>query len=198
VPVISFFLGKKSGLHIWAAVLLSLFGIYMLSISGGFGISTPDILILLSALAFAIQIILIDRFVADVDGVRMAAIQFLVCGILSAFPMLILERTKWAEAEGGLMGLMTAPGAWGSILYAGVLSCGVAYTLQIVGQKNVQPTLASLMMSFESVFCVLGGWLILHEHLSARQLAGCALVFIAILLAEFGESLKPGREEVRV
>ncbi len=198
VPVISFFMGKKSGLHIWTAVLLAMSGIYMLSISGSLGISTPDILLLLSALAFAVQIILIDRFVADVDGVRMAAIQFLVCGILSAFPMLILERGKWAEAEGGLMGLMTAPDAWGSILYAGILSCGVAYTLQIVGQKNVQPTLASLMMSFESVFCVLGGWLILNEHLSMRQLAGCALVFIAILLAEFGEALKPGRKEVSV
>ncbi len=192
VPVIGTFLGKKSGLHIWIAVGLALSGIYMLSISGTMGISTPDILILLSALAFAIQILLIDRFVADVDGIRMAAIQFLVCGLLSAFPMFILERENWSAAAGGIVAVFSQPGAWCSILYAGMLSCGVAYTLQIVGQKNVPPTLASLMMSFESVFCVLGGWLLLGERLSLRQIGGCALVFFAILLAELGETLRPG------
>ena len=199
VAVIGTFLGKKNGVHIWTAVVLAMAGIYLLSINGPEGMSLPDILLLLSALSFAIQILLIDRFVADVDGVRMAAIQFLVCGILTAFPMFILERDNWSEAAGGIAKVFSQPGAWGSILYAGILSCGVAYTLQIVGQKNVQPTLASLMMSFESVFCVLGGWLILGERMSLRQAVGCALVFLAILLAELGEALKPpaGREGIK-
>lgn len=193
VPVIGTFLGKKSGLHIWIAVCLAMSGIYMLSISGSMGISTPDILILLSALAFAVQIILIDRFVSDVDGIRMAAIQFLVCGLLSAIPMVILEHDNWSAASGGIIAVFSQPGAWVSILYAGLFSCGVAYTLQIVGQKNVPPTLASLMMSFESVFCVLGGWMLLGERMSMRQIGGCVLVFAAILLAEFGETLHSGR-----
>ena len=197
VAVIGSFLGKKNGIHIWIAVLLAMCGIYLLSVSGPMGISVPDILLLLSALMFAIQILLIDGFVADVDGIRMAAIQFLVCGVLSAFPMLILERGNWAAA-GGLLNAFLQPGAWMSILYAGLFSCGVAYTLQIVGQKNVPPTLASLMMSFESAFCVLGGWLLLGERLSTRQICGCVLVFAAILLAELGEALRAAVTKSRV
>ena len=189
VPVIGLFLGKKPGLHIWLAVLLAMSGIYLLSVTERSGIEWPDLLILASALAFAVQIILIDRFVADVDGVRMAAVQFLVCGVLSGVPMLILETDKWA-GDAGRLSAFASPQAILSILYAGVFSCGVAYTLQIVGQKNVPPTLASLMMSFESVFCVLGGWLLLNENLSIRQLIGCGIVFAAILLAQFGEVLK--------
>ena len=188
VPVIGLFLGKRVGLHIWLAVALAMSGIYLLSVTGNSGIEWPDILLLASALAFAVQILLIDRFVADVDGVRMAAVQFFVCGILSAGPMLVLESGNWGGAGGSLSAFMSRE-AIISILYAGVFSCGVAYTLQIVGQKNVPPTLASLMMSFESVFCVLGGWLLLNEHLTVRQLIGCVIVFAAILLAQFGEMI---------
>ena len=137
---------------------------------------------------------LIDHFVAgsgtEIDGVRLAAVEFLSCGIFTLIPMFALEAGFTAETLGRWAALFTAPDAWGSILYAGVLSCGVAYTLQIVGQRNVQPTLASLLMSFESVFCLLGGWLILSERLSVRQGAGCILVFAAILLAQFGELRK--------
>lgn len=186
VPVIGLFLGKKPGIHIWIAVVLAMSGIYLLSVMGNDGLAWPDILLLLSALAFAVQIILIDRFVSDVDGIRMAAIQFLVCGLLSAIPMLFLETGSWAGEQGPFTAFLR-PDAWGAILYAGLFSCGVAYTLQIVGQKNVPPTLASLMMSFESVFCVLGGWLLLGEQLSVKQIIGCSLVFAAILLAQFGE-----------
>jgi len=188
VPVIGLFLGKKTGLHIWLAVVLAMCGVYLLSVTGSSGIEWPDLLLLGSALAFAIQIILIDRFVSDVDGVRMAAVQFFVCGLFSAVPMLLFETAGWA-GEYGAFSAFADRNAIISILYAGLFSCGVAYTLQIVGQKNVPPTLASLMMSFESVFCVLGGWLLLNEHLSIRQLIGCAIMFAAILLAEFGESL---------
>lgn len=184
VPVIGLFLGKKCGAHVWTAVIMAMAGVYMLSVTESSGLEWPDILLLLSALCFAVQIILIDRFVADVDGVRMAAIQFLVCGILTAIPMFMFEcREGWLAS-------FTKPEAWGSILYAGLLSCGVAYTLQIVGQKNVPPTLASLLMSFESVFCVLGGWLLLGEKLSLRQILGCVVMFAAIMLAQFGEMMK--------
>ncbi|MBQ7506111.1 MAG: DMT family transporter [Lachnospiraceae bacterium] len=186
VPVIGLFLGKKPGIHIWIAVVIAMAGIWLLSVSEASGLSWTDIVLLLSALAFAVQIILIDRFVADVDGVRLAAIQFLVCGLLSAVPMLITETGSWA-GEAGPLSAFLRPDAWGSILYAGLLSCGVAYTLQIVGQKNVPPTLASLLMSFESVFCVLGGWLLLGERMSVKQIIGCVLVFAAILLSQFGE-----------
>ncbi len=189
VPVIGLFLGKRPGLHIWLAVTLAMAGIYLLSVTGSSGIEWPDLLLLGSALAFAVQILLIDRFVSDVDGVRMAAVQFFVCGLLSAIPMFIFETGNWA-GENGCLSAFTGKAAIISILYAGIFSCGVAYTLQIVGQKNVPPTLASLMMSFESVFCVLGGWLLLNEHLSLRQLIGCVIVFAAILLAQFGETFK--------
>ncbi|MCR4691143.1 MAG: DMT family transporter, partial [Lachnospiraceae bacterium] len=188
VPVIGTFLGKKSGLHIWVAVFLAMSGIFLLSSPDRSGISMPDLLLLFSALCFAVQILLIDRSVADVDGVRMAAIQFLVCGILSFPPMLLFEQDNWAAA-GGFIKAFSSPDALVSILYAGLLSCGVAYTLQIIGQKNVPPTLASLLMSFESVFCVLGGWLLLGERLTLKQFAGCSIVFAAILLAQFGEML---------
>ena len=194
VPIIGLFLGKKCGIHIWVAVVAAMAGVYMLSVTGRDGLAWTDLLLLLSAFAFAVQITLIDIFVADVDGVRMAAIQFLVCGILSAIPMFILESSKWAGVKGPFTAFASSE-AWISILYAGLLSCGVAYTLQIVGQKNVQPTLASLMMSFESVFCVIGGWLLLGERMTFRQFYGCGLVFIAILLAQFGELLSAGKEK---
>ncbi len=188
VPVIGLMLGKKPGLSIWIAVFLAMGGIYLLSVSEHSGLQWPDILLLLSALAFAVQITLVDRFAPDVDCVRLAAIQFLVCGILTAVPMLILETGRQI-GSGDLLAVYSDPRAWISILYAGIFSCGVAYTLQIIGQKNVRPTLASLMMSFESVFCVLGGWLLLGERLTGRQILGCCVVFAAILLAEFGETI---------
>ena len=197
VPVIGLFLGKKTGLHIWGAVAIAMSGIYMLSMTGPEGLEWPDILLLLSALSFAVQIIMIDRFVADTDGIRLAAIEFLVCGILTAAPAFIFEPDKWSGDTGMMLGAFLNPDAWISILYAGILSCGVAYTLQIVGQKNLQPTLASLLMSFESVFCVLGGWMLLGEHLTGKQIAGCILVFLAILLAQFGEVFKVSGKKLK-
>ncbi len=187
VPLIGIFLGKKTSKHIWFAVLLTMTGIYFLSVNGPEGIAWPDILLLLSALSFAVQILMVDSFVQGVDPVRLASLEFLVCGILTAIPAFIFETGRWAGDSGVFLGTFANPQAWISILYAGIFSCGVAYTLQIVGQKNVEPTLASLLMSFESVFCVLGGWLILGERMSIRQIIGCVLVFVAILLAQLCE-----------
>ncbi len=187
VPVIGIFLGKKTGIKIWFAVVLAMTGIYFLSVNGPEGIAWPDILLLLSALLFAVQILMIDNFAAKVDSVRLAGMEFLVCGILSGIPSVLFERQKWTGGSQEALGAFANSQTWISILYAGIFSCGVAYTLQIVGQKKVEPTLASLLMSFESVFCVLGGWLILGERMSIRQIIGCVLVFIAILLAQLCE-----------
>lgn len=174
VPVLGIFLHKKIGWKIWLAVVLALAGLYFLCITESFSIGKGDVLIFLCALIFAVHILVIDYFSPKVDGVKMSCIQFLVCGILSLPFMFTIETPKAAA--------MTA--AWMPLLYAGVLSCGVAYTLQILGQKNVNPAVASLILSLESCFSVLAGWIVLGERLSLRESAGCVLMFAAIILAQ--------------
>ncbi|MCD7764612.1 MAG: DMT family transporter [Lachnospiraceae bacterium] len=174
VPVIEIFLGKKSGIRTWISVVIAVAGLYLLCITDGFSIGTGDILILLCALAFSVHILVIDYFSPKVDGVRMSCIQFFVCGILSGIAMLIFET----PSVGAVMQ------AWLPIGYAGILSCGVAYTLQIIGQKGTDPTVASLILSLESVVSVLSGWLILHQSLSRKELLGCVLMFLAIILVQ--------------
>ena len=139
-----------------------------------------DILIFLCALVFSIHILVIDYFSPKVDGVKMSCIQFFVCGIVSLPPMFFKETPKiGAMVEG-----------WAPLLYAGVLSCGVAYTLQIIGQKNVNPAVASLILSLESCFSVLAGWMVLEEKLSVRESVGCVLMFAAIILAQLPDRKK--------
>ena len=179
VPVLGIFLHKKIGWKIWLAVVLALAGLYFLCITESFSIGKGDVLIFLCALIFAVHILVIDYFSPKVDGVKMSCIQFFVCGILSLPFMFTIETPKAAA--------MTA--AWMPLLYAGVLSCGVAYTLQILGQKNVNPAVASLILSLESCFSVLAGWIVLGERLSLRESAGCVLMFAAIILAQL-----PARE----
>ena len=133
------------------------------------------------------HILVIDYFSPRVDGVRMSCIQFLVCGILSLIPMFFSEIRVGADMW---LANLTDPGAWLAILYAGVLSCGVAYTLQIVGQNGINPTVASMLLSLESVFSVLAGWIILKQSLGAKELLGCGLIFIAIILAQLPEKKK--------
>ena len=174
VPVLGIFLHKKIGWKIWLAVVLALAGLYFLCITESFSIGKGDVLIFLCALIFAVHIMVIDYFSPKVDGVKMSCIQFFVCGILS-LPFMFTIETPKAVA-------MTA--AWMPLLYAGVLSCGVAYTLQILGQKNVNPAVASLILSLESCFSVLAGWIVLGERLSLRESAGCVLMFAAIILAQ--------------
>ena len=174
VPILGIFMKKKPSALIWLSVLLAAFGMYLLCITEGFTIGFGDIMMLLCALAFSFHIIAIDHFSPRVDGVRLSMIQFFVCGAICAFPMLFSEKPAMSDILAARL----------PILYAGVLSCGVAYTLQIIGQKNMNPTVASLILSLESVFSCLAGWLILHEALSAKELAGCVLVFAAILLAQ--------------
>ena len=175
VPILGFFMKKKPGLQVWLGVVLAVMGLYLLCMtSESFSLSKGDFLVLICAGFFSLHILIIDYFSPKVDGVRMSCIQFLVCGILSMVMAFIFETPEFSAILSG----------WLPILYAGVLSCGVAYTLQIVGQKNMDPTVASLILSLESVFSVLAGWLILDQTLSLRELSGCVLMFLAIILAQ--------------
>lgn len=183
VPVIGVFTKKTTGYKIWLSVLLAVAGLYLLCITEGFSVGTGDFLVFLCALCFSVHILIIDYFSPKVDGVRMSCIQFFVCGLLSGIAMVFTEQFEFHA-------VLTA---WMPLLYAGVMSCGVAYTLQIVGQKGMDPTVASLILSLESVVSVLSGWLLLNQKLSLRELAGCVLMFVAIILAQIPK--KPKKEE---
>lgn len=174
VPVLGIFLHKKTGWKVWLAVVISIIGLYFLCITEKFTIGQGDILIFLCALIFSLHIMIIDYFSPKVDGVKMSCIQFFVCGLLSLFPMFVFEAPT-------VQGILLSAGP---LLYAGVLSSGVAYTLQIIGQKNVNPAIASLILSLESCFAVLAGWIVLGQKLSVRESLGCILMFTAIILAQ--------------
>lgn len=177
VPIFGLVIGKKVGIKVWIGVGLAAVGMYCLCITDGFSIGMGDVLVLICAVIFSFHILAIDYFSPKVDGVKMSCIQFWVCGILCGIPMILTEHPQISQ-------IMEA---WLPIAYAGVLSCGVAYTLQIVAQKNVDPTVASLLLSLESVFAVLAGAVILHEKLSIKESIGCVLVFAAIILAQLPE-----------
>lgn len=174
VPVFGIFLHKNIGWKVWTAVAIALAGLYFLCITEAFTIGVGDIYVLLCALIFSVHILVVDHYAPKVDGVKLSCIQFLVAGIVSIPFMLILESPKMGN-------MMTS---WFPLIYAGVFSCGIAYTLQILGQKNVNPAIASLILSLESCFSVLSGWVILGERLSARETIGCIMMFAAIILAQ--------------
>ncbi len=181
VPVLGIFLRKKTGAVTWLAVAVALCGLYFLCMQPGeMRVAPGDLLVLGCALFFAIQIHVIDRFVQEVDGVMLSCLQFAVDGILSLIAAFLFEKPDLPLLFHG----------WVPLLYTGILSCGVAYTLQILGQKNLHPTVASLLMSLESAFAVLGGWLILHERLARRELLGCGLMLAAVLLVQLAPAKK--------
>ncbi len=174
VPILGLFFKRRVSMTVWGGVALALAGMYLLCITDDFNIGRGDVLVILCAFIFSIHILLIDHFSPLVDGVRLSCVQFLTCGVLCGICMFLFERPT----------LRSILSAWLPILYAGVLSCAVAYTLQVVAQKYVEPTVASLILSLESVFATLFGWLILGQTLSAKELSGCLLVFCAIVLAQ--------------
>lgn len=186
VPVIGIFLNKKSSRLIWISVALALAGLYLLCMTESFSVGKGDFLVFICALLFSLHILVIDHFSPLTDGVKMSCIQFFVCGILSGIAMLLTETPS----------LESILAAWLPILYAGVLSCGVAYTLQIVGQRDMNPTVASLILSLESCISVLAGWILLGQKLSAREFLGCAVMFAAIILAQLPEKTGNGPAEV--
>jgi len=177
VPILGIFLGKKTGIGIWFSVILAVIGLYLLCMTDSFSFGKGDLFVLGCAVLFAGHILVIDHFTVLVDGVRMSCIQFLVSGMISSVFMFIFENPAWAAIWQAKL----------PILYAGILSCGVAYTLQIVGQKDMNPTVASLILSLESCISVLAGWMLLNQKLSARELIGCAVMFGAILIAQMPE-----------
>lgn len=174
VPVLGLFFKKKCSSNLWVGIVLAVFGMYFLCMKEGFHIELGDFLVFLCAVTFSVHILVIDHFTQLVDGVKMSCIQFLVSGVISGICMFIFEKPE-------LSGILAA---WQPILYAGILSCGVAYTLQIVGQKGMNPTVASLILSLEAVISVLAGLVVLGQELSAREILGCILMFIAIILAQ--------------
>lgn len=181
VPILGLFFKRKCGINVWIAVMISLVGLYLLCIDGAFRLQFSDTLVMLCALCFSIHILVIDHFSPMVDGLRMSCIQFMVTGLLTAIPMFMTEFKSGVQVW---FSAFCTWDAWIPLLYAGIFSCGIAYTLQIIGQKGVNPTIASLIMSLESVFSVLAGWVILHEKLSAKELTGCVLIFGAVILSQ--------------
>ena len=182
VPIFGLFLGRRPGGRVWLAVAAALVGMYLLCFgSGGLGaMNRGDLMEMLCALGFTVHILIIDHFSGRVDGVRMSCIQFFVCGILAFFGMIIFESPNPRDILE----------AWIPIVYAGVLSSGVGYTLQILAQKDTAPTVASLLMSLESVFSLVFGWILLGEGMSVRVLIGCVLMFAAIVWVQLPDGRK--------
>ena len=175
VPLLGLFFKKRVGLNIWISVVIAAVGTYLLSIKENFTIGTGDLFVILCAVAFSVHILLIDRFSPLVSGVELSCVQFLTCGVLCTVAAFIMEQPNWNDI---LLSL-------GPILYTGLMSSGVGYTLQIIGQKDTPPAVASLIMSLESVFAALSGWLILGESMSPKEAFGCVLVFAAVFLAQW-------------
>ncbi len=185
VPVLGLFFKRKCGWNVWIAVALTLIGLYLLCMNGALRMQRSDVLVLLCSVVYAAHILFVDRFVyQNVDPVRMSCIQFVLAAAVAAVPLFFTEMYSDITLLPQVLAAAVQGKALVSLLYAGVLSSGVAYTLQIIGQKDVNPTIASLLMSLESVFAVLGGWVVLHQALTARELAGCAVIFAAVLLAQ--------------
>jgi len=187
VPAYGLFLGHRPRPALWVSVLVAAAGLYLLSVTEQFTVRTGDLLLILCAFAFAAQIMLVDHYGVRVNGVKLCAAQFLVCGALSGVAMLLFER----PAIGPVLA------AAGPLLYAGVLSSGVAYTLQILAQRTTPPAVASLMMSLEAVFAVLAGMLVLGEQPTPREYAGSGLMFAAILIAQRAEGPRLEKEPLR-
>lgn len=174
VPLLGIFFKKKVGIRVGISVAAAVVGLYLLCMTESFRLEAGDTLVLICALIFSVHIMVIDHFSPLADGVKMSCIQFLTCGVLCGICMFLFEKPS--------ISMILA--AWKPILYAGVMSCGVGYTLQIVGQRGMNPTVASLIMSLESVISVLAGFVLLGEVLSRRELFGCVLMFAAIILAQ--------------
>ncbi len=174
VPVFALFLGHRQKWLLWVSVALSAVGMYFLCVSGSVSISRGDAMVFAGAVGFSVHILLIDHFSPQVDGIKLSCLQFFVSGALGVACMFLFEEPQLTQIFA----------AWLPLLYAGVLSCGLAYTLQILGQKDTDPTVASLILCLEAVFSVVFSWLLLGEVLTVRELFGCALIFAAILLAQ--------------
>lgn len=174
VPILGIFLKKKVGLKVWLCVFVAVVGVFFLSVKKGFQLEKEDILLIGCAFAFSFQIMFVDYYSPKVDGVVLSAIQFVVVSLISTVLMFTLETPRVSDILA----------AMGPILFAGIMSSGVAYTLQIIAQRYAKPTEASLIMSLESAFALLGGMIILHQKPTVRETIGMALMFVAIMVSQ--------------
>lgn len=179
VPIFGLFMHKKPGLFVLIGVAIAIVGLYLLCLSDGFeGLYTGDIVVLICGMSFALQILCVDRYIGEVDGVKLSAVQFFVTGVLSAILMLIFERPDPAAVLN----------AWQPLLYLALLSSAGGYTLQIIGQKYAEsPTLASILMSMESVFATVGGVIFMGVVPKTAELIGCGVMLVAIIIAQLPE-----------
>lgn len=174
VPVFGLFFRRKVTLPVWGAVVLSVVSLYLLCIKGSFSLAPGDLLVLVCAVCFAIHILVIDHFTAFCDGVKLSCLQFLFAGIWSTILALIFDTIS----------LQVLLDCALPLLYVGVFSCGVGYTLQILAQKDSNPTVVTILLSLESVFAVISGAIILHQQMTGREYLGCVLMFAAVVLAQ--------------
>lgn len=175
VPILGLFLRKKVPFRTWIGVMLALVGLYLLCMKNEvFVLGIGDIYLLLCAFFYSIQILFVDYFVQKTDALKLSALEFLFCGIFSGIGMIVTEIPSWSNILGSAIPL----------LYAGAVSTGIGFTFQVIGQKHVPATIASLIMSLESVIAALAGWVLLHEILSTKEMFGCGLVFVAIIITQ--------------
>lgn len=180
VPIFGIFLKKKISPIMWIGVGMATIGMYLLCVEKGFNINKGDFLVFISSIFFAVHILVIDYYSPKVDGIKMSCIQFFVSGFLSFIFMLVFEEVD----------LESIKSCWTSIAYAGILSSGIAFTLQILAQKNSDPTVVSIIFSLESVFAAISGWLFLNEKFTLKEVIGCVFVFSAVLVSQVCESKK--------
>jgi len=181
VPILNFLLFRqKTGRGILASLAIAVVGLYLLCVKAGenFALVPSDAMLLTCAAVFALHIVLVGRFAGRINGIMLSCLQFWTVAVMSSVPMLIFERPEPAMIRMAL----------GSIAYAGILSGAVAYTLQIIGQQHSDPTVASMVMSLESVFSAVSGAIILHERMNTREIIGCILIFASIILSQLSFS----------
>ena len=183
VPLAGIFLGQKTGISVWSGCALALCGLYLLAVHGEMSIAYGDLMVFICAFFFAAHILVIDHFVKSINAVLLACTQFAVCAAWN-----MLASVSFGEP----MVWQSIYSAGPAILYAGVISAGIAYTLQVIGQKDAEPAQASIILSMETVFAALAGWLVLGEQLSRRELSGCALLLCGMLVAQVGPIVEVG------
>ena len=180
VPLCSIFAGRKLGINVWCAVALATAGLYFLCIQSGFTVQKGDFFVFLCALFFSAHILVIDHYTRFVDGIYLSFVQFFTCMVISGVISLLTEEWTLAGIQYWIL----------PILYVGIFSSGVAYTLQIIAQTGTNPAVVSILLSLESVFGVISGAIVLHERMSGRELLGCGLMFAAVILSQLPEKVK--------
>ncbi len=195
VPIIGLFIGRRCSVLVWPATALALVGLYLLSMAPGerLTLSSADLALLACALLFSIQILCVDHYAPTMNPVALACVQFFVSGFCSIIAAFILEFLP--DPAAWISSLSTA-GSWVAILYTGIFSCAVGYTLQTIGQRDLNPAFASLIMSLESVFSSIFGWLILHQTMTARETTGCILIFASVILAQLPWRVSFGKAQI--